>query len=77
MTCPIANHYSEKNYDEPFKFIPERWIKEGGEMIYPKPYTWLTFSAGPRVCIGRQLAEIEIKMVVVNLFMKYDLKMET
>ena len=57
--------------------MPERWIKDDGEMRYPKPYTWLTFSAGPRVCIGRQLAEIETKMVVVNLFMKYELKMET
>lgn len=37
----------------------------------------LTFSAGPRSCIGKQLAQLEMKTMTVAIFRKYNLTMET
>ena len=63
----LANQYSSKKYENPFSFNPERWIKEDGSMRNPEPFTWLAFSAGHRVCIGRQIAENEMKIIVIKM----------
>ena len=76
-TATIANHYYSKNYENPLEFKPERWMTEDGKPWVPKPYTMLTFSAGPRSCVGKQLAQLEMKMMTVIIFMNYELKMET
>ena len=53
----LSCHYNEKNFENPFEFIPERWEKgEGNNIMVPKPYSWLPFSAGARSCIGQHLA---------------------
>ena len=72
----LAIMYSPNTYEEPFEFKPERWIAADGTKIQPKPYTWLPFSAGIRSCIGRQLAEIDIKITVINLIKNYDIEFE-
>jgi cytochrome P450 len=43
----------------------------------PKPYTWLTFSAGARSCIGKQLALTEIKIILIQMLRKFKMSMET
>lgn len=43
-------------------------------MKAPKPFTWSGFSGGPRSCPGRQLAELEIKMITVLILKNYNLK---
>ena len=52
----LGTQYNPRIYEEPFEFKPERWIATDGTKILPKPYTWLTFSGGPRTCIGRSTA---------------------
>ena len=50
------------------KFIPERWIK-GKDEIHPlanKP-----FGHGPRMCIGKRFAELEIQMGIVKLLQNF------
>ena len=77
FTSSMTNHYNEANFPQPFEFKPERWLKEDGSFNTPKPYTWLTFSAGPRSCIGKQLAFMEMKLIVIHLLRQYELSMET
>lgn len=55
MTSSLTNHYNPNNFENPYDFKPERWMGDG-VLKSPKPYTWLTFSAGARSCIGKQLA---------------------
>ncbi|MCJ1379491.1 hypothetical protein MMC17_002592 [Xylographa soralifera] len=62
------------NFHSPSQFIPERWIStslEGqkGDQLE----TSLPFSYGPRGCLGRNLAYLEMRMVLAKLFWKYDL----
>jgi cytochrome P450 len=41
----------------------------------PKPFTWLTFSAGARSCLGKQLALTEIKIIIIQILRKYTVSM--
>lgn len=77
MTSSLSNHYNPDHFPEPLQFRPERWLGQDGQLQTPKPFTWLTFSAGARSCIGKQLALLEIKVMVIQLFRKYNLSMGT
>ncbi|KUJ09421.1 cytochrome P450 [Mollisia scopiformis] len=62
------------NFWNPSAFIPERWMKnepegQGGDRLE----TSLPFSYGPRGCLGRNLAYLEMRMVLAKLFWQYDL----
>lgn len=61
-----GNHYSQKYFPDPFVFRPERWENECNDI--PK-FALGGFSAGPRTCIGKNLALIESKIGLV-IFMK-------
>lgn len=44
-------------------FIPERWIKNSSEYACAKgtnSFVYLPFGFGPRSCIGRRFAEMEV-----------------
>ena len=71
----LPNHYNPKYYEDPHSFIPERW--ENGELEKKiHPMALLNFSSGPRACIGRQLAELELRIIPIILFRRYKLRLE-
>ncbi|PNX62082.1 cytochrome p450 86b1-like protein, partial [Trifolium pratense] len=41
------------------EFKPERWISERGGIVYAPSYKFFSFNAGPRTCLGRDLAFIQ------------------
>lgn len=43
-------HHNPDWWPEPLLYKPERFLKENAHNI--KPYTWIPFGSGPRVCIG-------------------------
>ena len=70
-TQVIADIYGmgmDKRYwRNPSEFIPERW--ENRREINPFSYT--PFGIGPRMCIGRRLAEVEIQLITAMLCRDY------
>ena len=70
----LGTQYNPRIYDEPFEFRPERWISADGAKLSPKPYTWLTFSGGPRTCIGRHVAEILMKIATIKIVKNFDIE---
>jgi cytochrome P450 len=54
----------EKYYPQADKFIPERWIKEDPQYYKARPFVSMPFGFGPRMCIGRRFAELEIETLV-------------
>jgi 12-hydroxyjasmonoyl-L-amino acid 12-hydroxylase / fatty acid hydroxylase len=53
------------------EFKPERWIKDG--VFQPKsPYCYTVFQAGPRVCIGKELALVEMRTVVAAIVKQFN-----
>ncbi|KAI1813108.1 cytochrome P450 [Poronia punctata] len=57
-------------WDQPEKFIPDRFIgnEEAKRNIF-------AFSYGPRSCVGRNLAWIEIMTILANLLKDYDISL--
>lgn len=53
-------------FAEPLRFDPERWLRaegEGGRRTV-NPRSFLPFGSGPRLCPGRSLALLEMKVVL-------------
>ncbi|WJX70191.1 hypothetical protein P8452_54325 [Trifolium repens] len=53
------------------EFKPERWISERGGIVYAPSYKFFSFNAGPRTCLGRDLAFIQVKMIAASILWNY------
>ncbi|KAK6940717.1 Cytochrome P450 [Dillenia turbinata] len=54
------------------KFRPERWLERepatGKWVFVPRdPYTYCVFQAGPRICLGREMAFLQMKKIVAGV----------
>ncbi|KAJ5796451.1 uncharacterized protein N7518_004991 [Penicillium psychrosexuale] len=58
---------SEK-YFNPGEWIPERWVS-GWQ---PRPWHFIPFNGGPRICIGQQFAIIEMGYTVIRILQAYE-----
>lgn len=54
------------------KFKPERWI-ENGKFCPPNAYKYPVFQAGSRVCLGKEMAIVEMKIVALSVLRKFDI----
>jgi len=61
-------------FEDPEKFIPERWLRGCPEHHTAHPFAAIPFSHGPRMCIGRRFAELECFIVVIKLLQKFRLE---
>ncbi|KAI1348872.1 benzoate 4-monooxygenase cytochrome P450 [Xylaria sp. FL0043] len=71
-TNPIATCLSQVNFHEPWSFKPERWLErnEADDLQCSQP-----FSLGSRVCLGRNLAWLNLRTIAVKLIWVYDLEL--
>ncbi|KAK4392081.1 cytochrome [Sesamum angolense] len=52
------------------EFRPERWLREG--VFWPEsPFKYPVFQAGIRVCLGKEMALVELKSVAITLLRRY------
>ncbi|KAJ2618264.1 hypothetical protein EV177_000114 [Coemansia sp. RSA 1804] len=65
-----ANHHKE-TWDQPRRFMPERFLGDGEKM----KQNVLTFSAGVRICPGKNLAHYEMMPILTNLLKDYDFEL--
>jgi cytochrome P450 len=56
------------NYIDPLKWDPERWFS-GWQ---PRPWQFIPFNGGPRICIGQQFATIEMGYTIVRILQTYE-----
>ncbi len=56
---------------DPESFIPERWNPSHPDAPILKEL-FMPFSLGKRNCIGQNLAMLEIKIFLANIFNKYE-----
>ncbi|POS70591.1 cytochrome P450 monooxygenase [Diaporthe helianthi] len=69
-----ATHHPD-NFKDPHEFRPERWLNAD-----PATMDALTlsrpFSYGPRDCIGKNLAGIEVRLAIAHIIWNFDLDIE-
>lgn len=73
--------YNKDVYPEPFKFRPERWIvsdneKEGSsaDSVALAESGFCAFSAGSRGCVGKNLAWLEMRIVIAKTLWTFEIK---
>ncbi|CAH8360939.1 unnamed protein product [Eruca vesicaria subsp. sativa] len=55
------------------EFKPERWVSNTGSLRHEPSFKFLAFNAGPRSCLGKQLALNLMKTVIVEILQNYDI----
>ncbi|GMI98717.1 cytochrome P450, family 94, subfamily B, polypeptide 1 [Hibiscus trionum] len=57
------------------EFKPERWLQKDGEgkwsFVGRDPYTFPVFQAGPRICLGKEMAFLQMKRVVAGVLRRF------
>jgi cytochrome P450 len=56
------------------EFLPERWLVEPGDPLYPPHGAWRAFEVGPRNCIGQTLALMELRLTLVMVARTFSIK---
>ncbi|KAF3763170.1 cytochrome P450 [Cryphonectria parasitica EP155] len=84
-----AIHHNADYFPEPFRYVPERWIagsklpsstlSSGGVMVGETDVAtaqgaFCPFSIGPRGCIGKGLAYVEMTMTLARTLWLYDVR---
>jgi cytochrome P450 len=69
-----ANH-SEANFVNAEEFIPERWL-EDSQYASDKKSVLQPFSFGPRACLGRSLANAEMRLILAKTIWSFDMRLE-
>ncbi|KAL7628294.1 hypothetical protein AAE478_002494 [Parahypoxylon ruwenzoriense] len=71
-TNPFAASLSPDNFHDPWSFKPERWIGFNGRDNLEASQPWLI---GPRSCMGRNLAWLEVRITLSKLVWMYDFEL--
>jgi len=69
-----AAYQSPTNFARPNEFIPERWLPSpSSEFASDRKSVLQPFSTGPRNCIGRNLAYMEMHIILARMMWNFDL----
>ncbi|CAN1844894.1 Cytochrome P450 94A1 [Linum perenne] len=75
---PYAMGRSERVWGSDWaEFRPERWLKRASEdsekwiFVGTDPYSYPVFQAGPRICLGREMAFLQMKRMVAGILSKF------
>ncbi|XP_043687234.1 cytochrome P450 86B1-like [Telopea speciosissima] len=56
------------------EFKPERWINGDGELVIENQFKYPVFNGGPRLCIGKKFAYMQMKMVAASVLLRYSVE---
>ncbi|KAL9080558.1 MAG: hypothetical protein Q9157_000700 [Trypethelium eluteriae] len=70
----VATH-SPLNFHEPDLYRPERWLGKDVKFRGDHLNASLPFGTGPRVCIGKNLAYLEMRLIAAHLVWNFDIEL--
>lgn len=73
---PWVSTHSNVNFIEPDTFRPERWLGEDVEFQDDHLNASLPFGTGPRVCIGKNLANLEMRLIASKILWNFDIELD-
>ncbi|KAJ1285846.1 hypothetical protein BS78_03G309300 [Paspalum vaginatum] len=56
------------------EFKPERWLGEDGAFRPESPFKYPVFHAGPRMCLGKEMAYIQMKSVIACVLERFSFR---
>ncbi|KAI3505130.1 hypothetical protein L1887_27046 [Cichorium endivia] len=60
--------------DDVLEFKPERWLSKDGKKFEVKDqYRFVSFNAGPRICLGKDLAYLQMKSIAAAVLLRHRL----
>lgn len=62
----LVTHRNEGVFPDPAFFRPDRW-----RTVRPRPFEYMPFSAGPRMCPGATRAMVELKAVLATILARF------
>ncbi|KAJ7753400.1 benzoate para-hydroxylase [Mycena maculata] len=68
--------HAESIWGDPEVFRPERWLESSEQHKYLSRYL-LAFGKGPRTCLGKNLAYMEIQLILATVILRYDVELES
>ncbi|KAJ6095928.1 hypothetical protein N7486_006674 [Penicillium sp. IBT 16267x] len=71
----MAAYHSAHNYTHPEQFIPERFLDDP-RFVNDSKTALQPFSFGPRNCIGRNLAYIEMKIILARMIFNFYMELD-
>ena len=57
------------------QYKPERWISEQGGLISIPSFKFTAFGGGPRSCLGKAMAFIQMKIVATSIIWNFHVEM--
>lgn len=72
LLCNYVMHRTERLWDDPLVFDPDRFLKNPALKAKGSPY--MPFGAGPRICVGAAFATMEAVMALATLVRDYDIE---
>ncbi|MGB3756151.1 MAG: cytochrome P450, partial [Rivularia sp. (in: cyanobacteria)] len=70
VPCIYLAHRQETTYQQPDKFIPERFLNKKFSA-----FEYLPFGGGYRGCIGASFATYEMKLILATIIQKFELEL--
>ncbi|XVF00071.1 hypothetical protein REPUB_Repub03eG0254100 [Reevesia pubescens] len=53
------------------EYLPERWLDESGNYKQENPFRFPIFHAGPRMCLGKDMAYIQMKSIAAAMIERF------
>ncbi|MBD81110.1 MAG: hypothetical protein CL840_19485 [Crocinitomicaceae bacterium] len=66
-------HHNDRVWEDPEKFNPNRFTDGNDKKVHP--FAFIPFGGGPRVCIGQNMAIMQILLVMSRIIRNYDLEL--
>jgi len=73
IMSPYVLHRDPRWFDEPERFLPERFTEENEQRI--PPHAYLPFGSGPRMCMGNRFATMEQCLILAMVAQQYELSL--
>ncbi|KAI1342602.1 cytochrome P450 [Xylariaceae sp. FL0016] len=68
-------HRLPRYWPDATSFIPERFlVRDENDPLHPYKNVWRTFELGPRGCIGQELVNLEIRLILALAVREFDIK---